>query len=224
MRKFDYWNHNCCCWHIYFKLAVQNIHLEYPKRKFIVDKHPSRMVYNFLFNVQKRRQHYLPLIFLSNSIYKLIDHAIQPIINLPSTNTDQSYIKGKCIITFYLSIKQVHIMPKKRRITKKQQKKIASRRIGKLFTMAEENALVGKLSLADRYVELARKISMRNLTPIKKEYKRRFCKHCYSYLLPTVTCRVRINRGKLVVYCHNCKKYMRIPLKNNGTKPSARLK
>jgi ribonuclease P protein subunit RPR2 len=115
-------------------------------------------------------------------------------------------------------------MSRKIRITKKQQREIAGRRIGKLFTMAEENALSGKLDLTNRYVELARKISMRNLTPIKKEYKRRFCKHCYSYLLPTVTCRTRINRGKLVVYCHNCKKYTRIPLKNNGKKPSARLK
>ena len=52
-------------------------------------------------------------------------------------------------------------MSRKIRITKKQQREIAGRRIGKLFTMAEENALSGKLDLANRYVELARKISMR---------------------------------------------------------------
>jgi len=115
-------------------------------------------------------------------------------------------------------------MSKKRRITKKQQKKIASRRIGKLFIMAEENALTDKLNLANRYVEIARKISMKNLAPIPREYKRRFCKHCYSYLLPNITCRIRINRSKLIVFCHNCRKYTRIPLKNNEKKPSARLK
>jgi ribonuclease P protein subunit RPR2 len=105
-------------------------------------------------------------------------------------------------------------MSKKQRITKGQQKKIAIRRINKLFTMAEENALTGKLNIANRYVELARKLSMRNLTPIPIEHKIRFCKHCYSYLLPNVTCRIRINRSKLVVYCFKCRKYKRIPLKN----------
>ena len=90
--------------------------------------------------------------------------------------------------------------------------------------MAEENALSGKINVANRYVELARKLSMRNLAPIPKEYKRRFCKYCYGYLLPNVTCRIRINRSKLVVYCYNCMKYIRIPLKNNRKKPSASLK
>ena len=115
-------------------------------------------------------------------------------------------------------------MSKKRRITKGQQRKIAFRRINKLFIMAEEYALTGKFNIANRYVELARKLSMRNLTPIPIEYKRRFCKHCYSYLLPNVTCRVRIHRSKLVVYCYNCRKYKRIPLKNNNKKPSASIK
>ena len=105
-------------------------------------------------------------------------------------------------------------MSKKPRITKTQQKKIANRRITKLFTMAEENALKGDLNLADRYIEIARKISMKNLTPLKKEYKRRFCKHCYCYHLPNITCRIRINRGKIVFYCNKCNKYTRIPFKN----------
>ena len=90
--------------------------------------------------------------------------------------------------------------------------------------MAEENALKGKINIANRYVELARKLSMRNLTPIPREYKSRFCKNCYSYLLPNVTCRVRINMSKLVVYCYKCRKHKRIPLKNNKKKPSASLK
>jgi len=96
---------------------------------------------------------------------------------------------------------------------KKTQKTIANRRINQLFSLAEQNALTGKLNLANRYVELARKISMRHLVPIPKEYKRRFCKHCYSYLLPDSNSRVRIHRGKLIIYCFNCKKFTRIPLK-----------
>ena len=104
-------------------------------------------------------------------------------------------------------------MVKKRRITKTEQKRIASRRITRLFEIAEENALSGELKLSNRYVELARKISMKNLAPIPKIYKRRFCKHCYHYLLPIKTCRVRICRGKVIVFCKNCRNYNRIPIK-----------
>jgi len=115
-------------------------------------------------------------------------------------------------------------MSRKKALDKKMQKIIANGRINKLFILAEENAHSGELDLSNRYVELARKISMRNLAPIPKKYKRRFCKHCYSYLLPNVTCRVRIHGGKIVVYCHNCRKYTRIPFKKTGEKPSAILK
>ncbi len=96
---------------------------------------------------------------------------------------------------------------------KKYKKIIAKRRINRLFELAEQNALSNRLHLSDRYIELARKISMRYLIPIPKEYKRRFCKHCYSYLLPHVTGRIRINRGKIIIYCYNCKKFTRILLK-----------
>ena len=116
-------------------------------------------------------------------------------------------------------------MSKKRTLRdKKTQKIIARRRINQLFLLAEKYALSGRLNLANRYVEIARKISMRNLASIPREYKRRFCKHCYRYLLPHVTCRVRIHRGKLIIYCHNCKKYTRIPLKNSRKMSSAMLK
>jgi ribonuclease P protein subunit RPR2 len=104
-------------------------------------------------------------------------------------------------------------MAKRNQRDKKIQKTIANKRINKLFSMAEQRALSGNFSLADRYVEIARKISMKNLVPIPKDLKRRFCKHCYSYLLPDSNCRFRIHRGKLVVHCYNCKKYTRIPLK-----------
>lgn len=107
-------------------------------------------------------------------------------------------------------------MPKKRTSKdKKIQNTIARKRINKLFLMAESKALSGNLSIANRYVELARKLSMRYLVPIPREFKRCFCKHCYQYLLPDLNSRFRVHRGKLVVYCHNCKKYTRIPLKKD---------
>jgi ribonuclease P protein subunit RPR2 len=105
-------------------------------------------------------------------------------------------------------------MSKKRTLKDKQiQKQIALSRIKKLFLMAESRALSGNFSIANRYVTIARKISMKHLVPIPKEFKRRFCKHCYFFLLPYVNSRFRIHGGKVIIYCNNCKKYTRIPIK-----------
>jgi len=95
---------------------------------------------------------------------------------------------------------------------KKIQKSIAKNRIIRLFNMAEQRALSGDFELADRYVEIARRISMKNLVPIPKEFKRCFCKHCYSYLLPGTNSRFRLHRKKIIIFCKNCNKYTRFPL------------
>jgi ribonuclease P protein subunit RPR2 len=97
---------------------------------------------------------------------------------------------------------------------KKIQKNIAKNRILNLFNLAEQKALSGNFNLANRYVQVARKISMRHLVTIPNEFKRRFCKHCYQYLLPDNNCRIRLHRGRLIIHCHNCKKFSRIPLKH----------
>lgn len=110
-------------------------------------------------------------------------------------------------------------MVKKDNIKRKNiQKSIAKNRINKLFIMAEQSACQGRLNLASRYVEIARKISMKYLVPIPYEYKRCFCKHCYSYLLPSVNSTFRINKGKIIIFCKNCKKYTRLPFKNKSKK------
>lgn len=104
-------------------------------------------------------------------------------------------------------------MTKKYKKEKREQKQIAKKRINKLFLLSEKKARENRLDLADRYVEIARKISMRYLIPIPKNLKKRFCKHCYCFLVPNKNCRIRINRGKIIIYCYNCKKYTRIPFK-----------
>jgi len=104
-------------------------------------------------------------------------------------------------------------MPKRKNTNKQNQKNIAKQRISKLFIMAEKVAHSGRLNLADRYIEIARKISMRNLVPIPKEFKRRYCKHCYRYMLPGESCIVRISRKKIITRCFYCKKTMRFPIK-----------
>ena len=108
-------------------------------------------------------------------------------------------------------------MSRKHVAQKKIYKNIASHRIRYLFSLAEECALEGKLNLSDRYIALARKISMKYLVPIPAEHSRRFCKHCYCYLLPPLTCRVRIRRGMIITYCSTCKKYSRIPLREHSS-------
>ena len=87
-------------------------------------------------------------------------------------------------------------MPKKT-INKKNQKILALKRIQKLFELAYIKATKKDFYIANRYVYIARKISMKYLVPIPNEYKRCFCKHCYCYLLPDLNSRFRIKIGAI---------------------------
>jgi ribonuclease P protein subunit RPR2 len=98
-------------------------------------------------------------------------------------------------------------------IPKKEQKAIAKQRIEVLFKQAEIKFPTNK-GLANRYVTLARKLSMKVKIKIPLELKRRFCKHCYKYLQPGTNARVRTRDGKIIISCLECKKFMRIPVKN----------
>ncbi|MCD6381752.1 MAG: hypothetical protein J7L43_02120 [Candidatus Aenigmarchaeota archaeon] len=92
-------------------------------------------------------------------------------------------------------------------------KKIAKERIQILFEEAEKAAKKDRFELADRYVELARKIGMRYNVRIPRELKRRFCKYCYTYLYPGKTAEVKIDSKKKVVKvkCLKCGKVMNFP-------------
>lgn len=92
------------------------------------------------------------------------------------------------------------------------QLEIANKRIETLFCQADK-IFSEDSSLADRYVDLARKIAMKFKISLKSEYKRKFCKHCYKYLRPGSNSRVRTQTGKLVYSCFSCKKFSRFPLK-----------
>ncbi len=90
-------------------------------------------------------------------------------------------------------------------------RELAGRRVQQLFVQAERIFAEDKY-LANRYVQLARKIAMKVRLRLPRELKRRFCKHCYAYLAPGVNCRVRTGRGKVVITCLECRKFTRIPL------------
>jgi ribonuclease P protein subunit RPR2 len=86
---------------------------------------------------------------------------------------------------------------------------IAKERIERLFDLAyEEHALHPDRS--DRYVQIARKISMRVRQRIPPPLKKKFCKHCGGYLAPE-DMRVRLRKGVLTITCLRCGGRMRYP-------------
>ncbi len=91
-------------------------------------------------------------------------------------------------------------------------KRIAKQRMEELFTLAD--SIFGEdIVLANRYVHLARKMAMRYKLRIPRNLKRKFCKHCYVYLRAGVNSRIRVQNGKIIIFCNKCKKFTRIPLK-----------
>jgi len=99
-------------------------------------------------------------------------------------------------------------------------KRIAMQRVQILFRLARET-FQEDTSLAQRYVDMARKIAMAAKIHLPKEYRRQVCKHCKSFILPGANCRVRVKQLRephLVITCLNCGKQMRIPLKKKKEK------
>ena len=91
---------------------------------------------------------------------------------------------------------------------------IARQRIQVLFRLAKE---INKddSALAQRYVDTARKIAMAAKISLPKEYRRQVCRHCKSFILPGVNCRVRVKQRRephVAITCLNCGKQTRIPL------------
>ncbi|NIP33312.1 MAG: hypothetical protein GWN18_00145 [Thermoplasmata archaeon] len=89
---------------------------------------------------------------------------------------------------------------------------IAKERMDLLMEQADVAALEGKMDLADRYVDLARRVGMRYNVRFRPEHRLKFCKACYRYLLPGSTSRTRLNRGRSVTTCLRCGHVTRRPL------------
>ncbi|QKQ98560.1 ribonuclease P [Candidatus Nanohaloarchaea archaeon] len=84
-------------------------------------------------------------------------------------------------------------------------KTIAEERIERLFQLAEKR--IGREDeLADRYVELARKIGMKEEVSIPSDLRKKFCSNCYSYLKPGYNCEIKLNSDKKKVEykCREC--------------------
>ena len=91
---------------------------------------------------------------------------------------------------------------------KKKSKKEIFALVKNLFKLAKIT-FKDNPKLANKYVKLARKNAMSVNLKLSREFKRKFCKHCYSYLVPGKNLRVRMHKNRIIYYCLNCKKYMR---------------
>jgi len=93
---------------------------------------------------------------------------------------------------------------------KKLEKEIAMERIQILISKAIEVKLKNH-DLARRYIELAKKISMKYKVRIPREL-RVFCKKCL-YPYTSGKFRVRIRKSRIIITCLNCGSTKRYPLR-----------
>ncbi|WNY27754.1 ribonuclease P protein component 4 [Methanolapillus ohkumae] len=89
-------------------------------------------------------------------------------------------------------------------------KRIAEERILRLFCLADFYQKT-RPTHSQRYIALARLISMRYNVRFLREQKRKVCKHCYSHLVVGENCRVRLKNGMILTTCFECGKMSRIP-------------
>jgi ribonuclease P protein subunit RPR2 len=89
---------------------------------------------------------------------------------------------------------------------------LARQRIERLFELADRS-YAERPDLSDRYVDIARRISMRHRVSIPRELKRNICKDCYSYLRPGSNARVRADGRNVVITCLKCGGIRRYPYK-----------
>lgn len=94
-------------------------------------------------------------------------------------------------------------------------KRIAGQRVKTLLLLVREICNKDPL-LAQRYIDIARRTAMAAKIRFPAEYRRQVCRNCKSFILPGVSCRVRIKQRRephLVITCFKCGKHMRMPIK-----------
>lgn len=89
----------------------------------------------------------------------------------------------------------------------KSKQQIAKERIDILFKQVKLEP-----EMANRYVELARKIAMKARISIPSKYKRMFCKYCNTYFQKG-NYKIRLKKGTKHYWCLTCKRLTRVPYK-----------
>jgi len=106
---------------------------------------------------------------------------------------------------------------RKTRKEKENRKVIAMERIEILFAQAAQFGVWSEnnsrdLYHANRCVDLARAIAMKERVRVPSSYSRLFCRDCYCYFIPSVTVQVRISGGYVVYRCLECGAVRRYPV------------
>ncbi len=102
----------------------------------------------------------------------------------------------------------------RKKIAKKlQAKKQAKALIPGLLKKAKLAYKKGNKKLSETHSKKIKYLSMKYKIKLPKTIKRQLCKHCCSLLIPSINCRIRTKEGKLIIYCLECKKFTRIPLR-----------
>lgn len=101
-----------------------------------------------------------------------------------------------------------------RKSSRKKDREIAVQEIKRLFKLAGEVS-EKKPERANRYVEIALKISTRLKVTIPRSLKRSYCKDCKKFLIPGKNCRVRTKNKMIVQTCLNCNAIRRFKLKKS---------
>ncbi|MEM3045610.1 MAG: ribonuclease P protein component 4 [Candidatus Bathyarchaeia archaeon] len=102
-------------------------------------------------------------------------------------------------------------------------RRVAQERIEILFNLALETHRA-EPALAQRYVDLARRIGARAKVRLPTRFRRLVCRRCKSFIVPGSTLRVRVKPGKpghVALTCLRCGAVRRIPLRARREQPSA---
>jgi ribonuclease P protein subunit RPR2 len=97
-----------------------------------------------------------------------------------------------------------------KKYNKNQAKKVAKAHMANLEEQIDKQRF-SNASLAQRYFEMVRRLSRKFRLPISRTLKRQYCKHCHTLLTPGLNSRVRLRKGKRVLYCFKCKNFTRSP-------------
>lgn len=95
------------------------------------------------------------------------------------------------------------------------QQEIGRQRIERLFLMAGRE-FEKHPERSHRYVQLARKISMRYNIRIPAHLKTRYCRKCYKYLSPNINCSISRAAGSVAIKCLECGKTMKLSVATSG--------
>ena len=89
--------------------------------------------------------------------------------------------------------------------------RVARERIADLFALAEREARNGNGTLADRYVQLARRIGMRYNVRLLPEFSELYCRGCSSFWVEGTSVHTRLRSGRRVRTCLRCGRERRVP-------------